>query len=190
MEQRHHARYLFRELNIASDCSLNSKVIIDSGATHTAAGCSWLDAQYRGERKPTITDSRETFKFGDSGISPSASRMRILQKVPAVGDRGGFLHRACRVVAEVIQPNMPLLVSRCVLGGIRSALKFTDNTLRINDLYDGELYLPESGHLILPAEALGDDSKEDANGFSPVNWATPKYPTNLPFGKYISIYPI
>ena len=76
------------------------------------------------------------------------------------------------------------------IGGLRSALKFTDNTLRINDLYDGELYLPESGHLILPAEALGDDSKEDANGFSPVNWATPKYPTNLPFGKYISIYPI
>ena len=39
-------------------------------------------------------------------------------------------------------------------------MNFADITLRIDDLYTAKLNLSMSGHVILPAEILGGDSKE------------------------------
>ena len=115
--------------------------ILDSGCTRTVCGNMWLnsylDTLSSGERKSVYsTDSDIRFRFGDGKVFSSSRAVHIPVHVGST---------SATLTTQVIDANIPLLLSRDSMKKAGAHLDFTSDNIRLFD-QDIPLIISQSGH--------------------------------------------
>ena len=133
--------------NRLSDLVNESKgyAILDSGCTNTVCGEEWLqnfieNLSFEDREKMVISQSDQKFTFGDGRSIRSKRKVNI----PCwMGGKRGTL------TTDVVDSNIPLLLSRRSMKRTGMILDFKNDTVRVNDR-DMKLKITNTGHYALP----------------------------------------
>ena len=123
------------------------RIILDSGTTSTVIGRRWLQEYVKNKLKPPILKSSRSFKFGDS---PRHCRMGLVKlefEVDSKSGKEGDVRLICMVEADIVNCDVPLLISRTALTRVAGILNFGDNSLLVNGKYLIGLKQYGNGHL-------------------------------------------
>ena len=119
--------------------------ILDSGCTNTVCGEQWIqnfidNLSLEEREKMVISPSDQKFTFGD-GRSVTSKR-KITIPCWMGGERG-------RLTTDVVDSNIPLLLSRRSMKRSEMVLDFKNDTVRVNGR-DIKLKITHTGHYALP----------------------------------------
>ena len=137
-------------------CPSNSRlpVLIDSGASGTVVGMSWL-RQWLGHREIPLDSSTRSFRFGDGGLVPSLGKCNVtLYLLPSVTNANS--PKSITVAVDVVPSEVPLLISKQSLEAMKGTLDFSKATLCILNGLTIHLKNLASGHISLPAVPQGE----------------------------------
>ena len=127
--------------------------VIDSVATNTAVGKTWIESFFQPSAKPMIEGISKSFKFGDSRSFDSLGVILMpvnLSGFDALGKKPCKMR--CDLRADIVAANIPLLVSRQSLKFMHSTINFTSDELIIDCKMIVPLKLAPNGHLVLPLD--------------------------------------
>ena len=127
--------------------------VIDSGATNTVVGKTWIESFFQSSAKPMIEGISKSFKFGDSRSFDSLGVILMpvnLSGFDALGKKPCKMR--CDLRADIVAANIPLLVSRQSLKFMHSTINFTSDELIIDCKMIVPLKLAPNGHLVLPLD--------------------------------------
>ena len=116
--------------------------LVDTGCTATVRGKNWFEC-YQDTSDAPITDSKssdKTFKFGDGITYPSLKQVNI--PVSIGGIKG-------HILSDVVDCEIPLLLSKPSLKAANSKLDFVNDTI---SMYGREIHLQHTsnGHYCIP----------------------------------------
>ena len=119
--------------------------ILDSGCTNTVCGEEWMqnfidNLSFEEREKMVISPSEQKFTFGD-GRSVTSKR-KVTIPCWMGGERG-------RLTTDVVDSNIPLLLSRRSMKRSEMILDFKKDTVRVNGR-DIKLKITHTGHYALP----------------------------------------
>ena len=128
----------------------SDSIVTDSRATNTVVGKRWLGNYSKSRTLLGIAKSSLSFKFGDSRIFGSFGGIGIPLGIPCESLAGqSSTSIQCIVTSDIIDSDIPLLVSRHALRLMRRSLDFAQNSLSFEG-YKIQLSLAENGHLLIP----------------------------------------
>ena len=128
------------------------QIVLDSGATSSVVGITWLN-KFRGSASGgSLLKSQKRFKFGDSRVFMSLGITRIHIVVEVLTHAGKRMDRHFTIVCDVVPCEVPLLLSRAAMKNLRCCLDFEHNRLKFDDNSYIQLTLAKNGHLILPMQ--------------------------------------
>ena len=118
--------------------------VLDTGCSLTVCGGKWLDNYLSSLNESQRLSVREeestsTFTFGDGVTFPSLKRMILPCKI---GDREGT------VTTDVVECNIPLLLSRSSMKKARMIIDLVEDNIRVNNMIC-KLNFTTSGHYLL-----------------------------------------
>ena len=125
-------------------------LILDSGATATVAGIKWI-RRWMGSSKmsmcPIIQPSMKSFRFGDSRLFHSKGLMIVNGTAPARTKNGVGITREITLGIEIVDTDIPLLLSRSSMAMLGCKLDFENNLLTMHDQTSIPLSILNGGHL-------------------------------------------
>ena len=134
-------------------------VLIDSGASGTVVGLSWL-RQWLGRRGFSLEPPARSFRSGDGELASSMGKYNAaLYLTPSVTNAKS--PQSITVSADVVPAEVPLLTPKQSLDAMSGKLAFSKATLCI--LNGSAILLKNlaSGHISLPAVPQGEIAKKD-----------------------------
>ncbi|CAE7245428.1 RE1 [Symbiodinium sp. CCMP2592] len=133
----------------AENCSLLG--ITDTACSRSVAGVPWIEAYMNEAKKvgfrPPFLEARESFKFGASRV------FEAVYSVVLTFDIGGH---GILVKVSVVNGDVPLLLSRPVLGRLGMVLDVSENKadFRKLNVKDLALVITETGHPAVPVKPI------------------------------------
>ena len=122
-----------------------SGAILDSGATATVAGRTWMDCYVDSlpednKNKVSYAESSNSFKFGSGDVYKSLYKV----KVPAlIGSQSVFIE------SDVVDTDVPMLLSRSAMKRANTSIDFRDDTVTMLGEKQSVI-ITSSGHYSLP----------------------------------------
>ena len=135
------------EILLAVTMPDSMRIILDSGATSTVVGRSWMQEYVKNKLKPPILKSSKSFRFDDSSRHCSMGSVKLEFEVDSMSGDKGNVRLICMVEADIVNCDVPLLISRTALTRVAGILNFGDNSLLVNGKYRIGLKQYGDGHL-------------------------------------------
>ena len=127
--------HICEEIMLAVEAPDLMRIVLDSGATSTVVGRNWMQAYYQDKAKPMIGKSSKSFRFGDSSRHGSMGVVRLEFEIDALSACKKPTGLLCCVEADIVNYNVPLLISRTALTRVSGILNFSDNSLLAKGKY-------------------------------------------------------
>ncbi|CAE7480578.1 GIP [Symbiodinium sp. CCMP2592] len=149
-----HVVHVTWDLNQSAEAS-SLLGITDTACSKSVAGVPWVESYLNEARKigfrPPFLEAKESFKFGASRV------FEALYSIVLTFDIGG---RPIMVRISVVNGDVPLLLSRPVLGKLGMVLDVDRNTADFRELRVQELQLviTDTGHPAVPVKPIYVDS--------------------------------
>ena len=125
-------------------------IVIDSGATSNVVGKSWVQEYGKRESFPVLPSSNRSFRFGDSLVFVSQNIVRFKLWIPRRKCNREYDVLGMDIAADLIECELPLLLSRAFLKSLKCSIQFGRNLLILEDKSVISLALASNGHLMLP----------------------------------------
>ena len=125
------------------------EAITDTACSKTVAGTPWMDSFLAEARRsgfePEVVGTKDAFKFGAS---------KVFEASYAVFVTFGLGNYVVKIKVCVVHGDVPLLLSRSVLGGLGMILDIARNKadFRSVGVHDLQLQVTETGHPALPVK--------------------------------------
>ena len=107
-------------------------LVIDSGATSTVCGLSRFEqwtSSCSTASKPVLEKSEKSFKFGDSRRFVSIGVTQLDGVVQTMDCQGRKTRRKIRIISDVVDTSVPLLLSMKSIANLQVSMDFVRNII-------------------------------------------------------------
>ena len=138
-----HAKTDFKSLS-------SPQVLIDSGASASVSGRGWINRWLLMagiHTFPPLRPSNKIFRFGNQCSYPSEGVLQLNGRVQALSDSGEKIWLYLTFSIDIINLELPFLLSRQALSSLKSQIDFCSNELVIPSKGKIPLTITRSGHI-------------------------------------------
>ena len=128
---------------------IDSHIVIDSGATSTVVGKEWLSG-IKSFTESKLRQISKIFRFGDGRQQRSCGRIIVSGRANATVE-GGERIIPFQIITDVVNCNIPMMLSRNSLKAMADEIDFNISHLRFPKDTTIHLVAGATGHLQIPA---------------------------------------